>query len=118
MTTATKSAKQNPPNGMPGDGKLPIKGLRNPMTQPDITGKNILHATPPLEVMEAADFFLKKKVEMNSAKSNADKAAMSLLTAMNKHKLTLVIIEDDLKIKRRIGIRQGEEKLKVEKATD
>jgi len=103
---------------VPEAGALPMNGAKNPMKQKDITGETDLHKTPPLEVLHAADEFLKRKVEMNTAKTNTDKAAQSLLRVLERNKMTQVTVTDDMKIKRRLVIRQGEEKLKVEKADD
>jgi len=103
---------------LPEPDALPMNGAKNPMKQKDITGENDLHKTPPLEVLYAADAFLKLKIDLANAKSKADKAANSLLRIMDKHKMTQITVTDDMKVKRRLIIRQGEEKLKVEKAND
>ena len=109
MTTTTKTR--------PEQGKL--TGIhKNPMEQKDITGKATLHKTPPLEVLQAADFFMSKRLDLATAKGRADSAAESLLRLLTKHKMTQVTVKDELQTLRRIVVRQGEEKLKIEKAVD
>lgn len=102
---------------LPEPDALPMNGAKNPMKQKDITGKKDLHITPPLEVLQAADDLLNRKVQLSTAKTNADEAATALIRIMDRYEMTQVTVTDG-GVKKRIIIRQGEEKLKVEKAND
>ena len=113
MTTATRKLplKSHQPT-------LNMPGVKNQMEQKDITGKNTIYKTPPLEVVKAADYFLKKRLDVATAKSNADRAGDELLAYLLKHKMTQIVITDEMQVKRRLIVKAGPEKIKVEKAND
>ena len=84
--------------------------------QQDITGTKTLKETTitPKEIQEAAGHYFSKKADLACAKSNYEKAENEVLALMRKHKLAQVKVYDQLEGPKRIIIKQGSEKLKVE----
>ena len=98
-------------------GTLPIK-TGDKYTQKDITGKATLKVSCPKEIQEAADLYFCKKADFANAKSNVDKAADQLMVKMAKHEVTQVKVKGYDGQMKRIIIKVGDEKLKVETAND
>ena len=98
-------------------GTLPIKP-GDKYTQQKIDGSGTLKETTPKEIQTAADRFFLRKADFACAKSNVEKAASEMLASMGKHKMTQVKVYDQDRVPKRIIIRSGEEKLKVENAND
>jgi len=88
-----------------------------PASQKTISGDKDLKKTPPFEVVDAAETFMERKFEANNAKQKVESAAEALLKELNKAEMTQVTVSDHDGIKRRIVVRQGDERLKVEKDT-
>jgi len=82
--------------------------------QQDITGTKILRESTPKEIQEAAEHFFAKKADYACSKSNMEKAANEILALMGKHKMTMVKVYDQDSGPKRIIIKTGSEKLKVE----
>jgi hypothetical protein len=98
-------------------GTLPIKA-GDKYTQKDITGKSTLKTSTPKDLQEKADTYFLRKADLACAKSNVDKAADALMVGMAKHEVTQVKVKDDMGNVKRIIIKVGDEKLKVEAAND
>ena len=98
-------------------GTLPIK-TGDKYSQNDITGKQTLKETTPKDVQEKADTYFLRKEDLALAKSNLDKAADALMVGMAKHEITQVKVKDGMGNSKRIIIKFGDEKLKVESAND
>lgn len=104
---------------VPGaDGELPIEGKDAPATQKDITGKEDIVTPIPDEVKDFAHLFLCKKAAAASAQNAADEAADKLLHAMDRHGITQVLAEDDMHQTKRLTVKRGPERLKVEKTLE
>ena len=101
----------------PKQDTLPIKP-GDKYSQKDITGKGTLKETTPKEVQTAADRFFLRKADFACAKTNWDKAADELLAVMGKLKITQANVVDGEGYKKRIVVKTGAEKLKVEKTYD
>ena len=82
--------------------------------QQDITGTKVIKESTPKDVQDAAGYFFSKKKDLACAKSNAEKAANELLAVMGKHKMTMAKVYDQDAGPKRIIIKSGEERLKVE----
>ena len=82
--------------------------------QQDITGTKVLKETTPKDVQDAAGYYFSKKKDFACAKSNVEKAANELLAVMGKHKITLAKVYDQDEGPKRIVIKSGSERLKVE----
>lgn len=82
--------------------------------QQDITGGKILKETTPREIQLAAEHFFSRKADHACAKSNMEKAANEVLALMGKHKMTMVHVYDQDAGPKRITIKTGSERLKIE----
>lgn len=123
MTTATavkRSHHKKPATTGKAETKKELFGKKEmgtPASQKTITGDKDLKKTPPFEVVEAAEYFMEKKFEANNSKQKVEDAAESLLKELNKAGMTQVTVNDHDGVKRRIIVKQGDERLKVEKET-
>jgi hypothetical protein len=99
------------------DGELPID-LGGKRKQQKIDGSGTLKETTPKDVQAAADVLFSKKADFACSKSNLEKAAEEMLAVMGKHKVTQVKVFDNEGYPKRIIIRAGAEKLKVENTVE
>ena len=77
-------------------------------------GSKTIKETTPREIQEAADVFFARKADMACLKSNLEKAANEVLAQMGKHKMTMCKVYDQDAGPKRIIIKTGSEKIKVE----
>lgn len=82
--------------------------------QQDITGEKTLKETTQRDVQDAAGYFFSKKADFACAKNNVENAANELLAIMGKHKMTMAKVYDQDARSKRIIIKTGGERLKVE----
>jgi len=114
MITAVKTRKTGRKN-TPEQGTLEIPGAGDTYRQEKIDGSGTAKQTTPKKVQKAADYFFSKKADFACSKSNYDKAAEDLLKVMQDEKITQAKVYDADGYPRRITVRQGAEKIKVEK---
>lgn len=111
---SSKGKKNKGDKGLKQDNLLPPPDGK--FKQDKVDGSGVLKETPSKEIQDRANNFFAAKTRESKAKADVKETAEKLLQQMEFEKKTVVLVyNDEEKRKDRIWVKQGEEKLKVEK---